>query len=58
MKLITFLGITDYEEVEYRWHDLSNQTKFVQEASCPLAQARNDLRAAYKGSAGKNTGMT
>jgi CRISPR-associated DxTHG motif protein len=32
MKLITFLGITDYEEVEYRWHDLSKPTKFVQEA--------------------------
>jgi len=32
MKLITFLGITDYEEVEYRWHDLSKLTKFVQEA--------------------------
>jgi CRISPR-associated DxTHG motif protein len=32
MRLITFLGITDYEEVEYRWHDLSKPTKFVQEA--------------------------
>jgi CRISPR-associated DxTHG motif protein len=32
MKLITLLGITDYEEVEYRWHDLSKPTKFVQEA--------------------------
>jgi CRISPR-associated protein, TM1812 family len=32
MKLITFLEITDYEEVEYRWHDLSKPTKFVQEA--------------------------
>jgi CRISPR-associated DxTHG motif protein len=32
MKLITFLGTTDYEEVEYRWHDLSKPTKFVQEA--------------------------
>jgi CRISPR-associated DxTHG motif protein len=32
MKLITFLGITSYDEIEYRWNDLSYKTKFVQEA--------------------------
>jgi len=32
MKLITFLGITSYDEVEYRWNNLSYKTKFVQEA--------------------------
>jgi CRISPR-associated DxTHG motif protein len=32
MKLITFLGITSYDEIEYRWNNLSYKTKFVQEA--------------------------
>jgi len=32
MKLITFLGITSYDEIEYRWNDHTYETSFVQEA--------------------------